>query len=165
MNKKISLRTVAVLALLTALEIVVSRFLSISTESLKIGFSFLVVAFAAREYGVAGGAVVGGLGDLVGALAFPIGPYFPGFTLTAALCGAAYGLVLKKYSVGRILLTLIINNFLLGGALNTLWISLLYGSPFMVLLPLRLMQAAVMTVVGIPALYFMNKYMPKLNFK
>ncbi len=165
MKKKVSLRTVAVLALLTALEIVISRFLSISTESLKIGFSFLVVAFAAREYGVAGGAVVGGLGDLVGALAFPIGAYFPGFTLTSALCGAVYGLVLKTYSFKRIILTLIINNFLLGGVLNTLWISILYGSPFATLLPIRLLQAAVMTAVGVPALYFMNRYMPRLKFK
>lgn len=163
--KKISLRTIAVLGLLTALEIIISRFLSISTESLKLGFSFVVVAFAAREYGVLGGAVVGGAGDLLGAILFPIGPYFPGFTLTAALCGTVYGILFKTYTVKKIVAAQLINNFILGGLLNTLWISVLYGAPFMSLIPLRMLGAVVTTVVGIPLLYFMNKYMPKLKLK
>ena len=83
--KKINIKTVAVLALLIAVEIVLSRLLSISLQNVKLGLSFLVVAFAAREYGILGGTLVGGLSDLVGALILPIGPYFPGFTLTAAL--------------------------------------------------------------------------------
>ena len=62
--KKSTFRTVIVLALLLAAEIVLSRFLSISLQNLKFGFSFLVVAFAAREFGFLGGAAVGGLGDL-----------------------------------------------------------------------------------------------------
>ena len=160
--KKINIKTVAVLALLIAVEIVLSRLLSISLQNVKLGLSFLVVAFAAREYGILGGTLVGGLSDLVGALILPIGPYFPGFTLTAALCGAVYGIFLKNASVKKIALAQIINNFILGMLLNSFWISLLYGAPYLSLLPIRAIQAAILTAVGIPALHFMNKYVPRI---
>ena len=160
--KKINIKTVAVLALLIAVEIVLSRLLSISLQNVKLGLSFLVVAFAAREYGILGGTLVGGLSDLVGALILPIGPYFPGFTLTAALCGAVYGIFLKNASVKKIALAQIINNFILGMLLNSFWISLLYGAPYLSLLSIRAIQAAILTAVGIPALHFMNKYVPSI---
>ena len=93
---RFSLRTLLTLSLLTALEIVLNRFLSINAWNIKIGFSFVPVVIGAMLYGPLGGAVVGALGDFIGALLFPIGPYFPGFTLTAFLTGAVFGLLLKK---------------------------------------------------------------------
>ena len=80
------------LALLTAMQVVLSRFLSFNTLSLKIGFAFLPVAIGAAVLGPVGGAIVGGLGDFLGAVLFPIGPYFPGFTLTTLL-SAATGII------------------------------------------------------------------------
>ena len=87
-------RTLVTLSILTALEIVLNRFLSINAWNTKIGFSFIPVAVAGMLFGPLGGAVVGALGDLVGAILFPIGAYFPGFTLTAFLTGLVYGLFL-----------------------------------------------------------------------
>ena len=84
------------LALLTAMQVVLSRFLSFNTLSLKIGFAFLPVAIGAAVLGPVGGAIVGGLGDFLGAVLFPIGPYFPGFTLTTALSGVAFGLAIYR---------------------------------------------------------------------
>ena len=78
------------LALLTAMQVVLSRFLSFNTLSLKIGFAFLPVAIGAAVLGPVGGAIVGGLGDFLGAILFPIGPYFPGFTLSCALTGLVF---------------------------------------------------------------------------
>lgn len=82
------------IGILVATEIVCNRFLSVNTSLFKIGVAFLPVVLAAWLYGPVAGALVGGLGDLIGALLFPIGPYFPGFTLTAALAGAGYGFCL-----------------------------------------------------------------------
>lgn len=70
------------LGALTALQIILSRFLSISVWNLKLGLSFLPVAAAAILYGPLPAAAVAAVGDLGGAVLFPIGPYFPGFTLT-----------------------------------------------------------------------------------
>ncbi len=79
----------------------------------------------------AAGAVVGGLADLVGALLFPFGPYFPGFTVTAALMGAVYGWFLhgkKAPFFPHILLPSLLNNLILGLVINTVRVCILYGS-------------------------------------
>ena len=161
---RFSLRTIVTLSLLTALEIVLNRFLSINAWNIKIGFSFVPVVIGAMLYGPLGGAVVGALGDFIGALLFPIGPYFPGFTLTAFLIGAVFGLLLKKVrTVSRVLAAVGINQFILSLFLNTLWISLLYGSPYVPLLATRLVQAVVLTVAQIVVILALVRVMPQLE--
>ena len=161
---RFSLRTIVTLSLLTALEIVLNRFLSINAWNIKIGFSFVPVVIGAMLYGPLGGAVVGALGDFIGALLFPIGPYFPGFTLTAFLIGAVFGLLLKKVrTVSRVLAAVGINQFIMSLFLNTLWISLLYGSPYVPLLATRLVQAVVLTVAQIVVILALVRVMPQLE--
>ena len=128
-------KKLTMLALLTALEIILSRFLSISAWNIKIGFSFVPVVIAGILYGPLEAGAVGALGDLLGALLFPIGPYFPGFTLTAFLSGLVFGFFLhKEISVRNTLIAVLIHQFVLGLLLNTFWISVLYESPFLPLL-------------------------------
>ena len=98
--KKITTKKLVTLALLTALEIVFSRFLSINAWNLKIGFNFLPIALAALLFGPLAGGLVGALGDFIGAILFPIGAYFPGFTFTAFLTGCCFGLFLRPVSDG-----------------------------------------------------------------
>lgn len=87
--KKLDTRSITALGLLVAVEIVLSRFCSINAWDLKIGFSFLPVAVAAMRLGPLEAAVVAAVSDFVGAVLFPIGAYFPGFTLTAFLSAEA----------------------------------------------------------------------------
>ena len=149
-QSSIRLRMILVLAMLTALEIVLNRFASIRTWNLKIGFSFIPIVVAAMLYGPLGGAAVAGLGDLIGALLFPNGPFFPGFTLTALLTGLVFGLFLKKNQKPLpVLLAVGINQLILSLLLNTLWISMLYGSPFFPTLVSRLPQCAILIPVQI----------------
>ena len=123
------------LAVLTAAEIVLSRFLSIPTPQTKLGFAFLPLALAGTLYGLRAGFVVGALSDLLGALLFPIGPYFPGFTLTAGLKGLVFGLLLhRKRGAFRVAAAVILNGVVLSLGVNTLWLHLLYGTPVEVLL-------------------------------
>ena len=101
---RFSTRMLTTLALLTAIEIVLSRFLSVNAWNIKIGFSFVPVVVAAILYGPIAAGIVAALGDFVGAILFPIGTYFPGFTLTAFLTGCVFGLFLhKKQSWPRII--------------------------------------------------------------
>ena len=147
-KKRERLLSLAVLALLLAVEVVLSRFLSVSLWNVKFGFAFIPVVLAAHLYGTLGCIAVGALGDLVGALLFPIGPYFPGFTLTAALCGAVYGLCLRdRITVWRTLAAVGFSQIVGTLLLNTLWISVLYDSPFWPLLLTRLLEAALMGAV------------------
>jgi len=152
------------LAMLTALEIVLSRFLSITAWNTKIGFAFVPVVVAAMLYGPLSAGIVAALADFVGALLFPVGAYFPGFTLTAFLMGAVYGLCLyKKQSFPRILLAVAVHQLALSLLLNTLWISLLYGSPFRALLVSRLPQCAILAAVQLALIPLLAKALPRLK--
>lgn len=161
---KISTKHLTAMALLIALEIILSRLLSLSAWNTKIGFSFVPVVIAAILLGPVYAGIVGALADFVGALLFPIGAYFPGFTLTAFLTGMVYGLFLyKRQSLPRILGAVAVNQFILSLLLNTLWISVLYGSPFGPLLVTRLVQSAILTVVQIVVIELIVKALPRLR--
>ena len=145
---KFTTRTLTALAMLIAIEVILSRFLSINAWNIKIGFGFVPVVIAAVLYGPLAGGIVGALSDFIGALLFPIGTYFPGFTLSSFLMGVVFGLFLyKKQSWLQGLAAVGINQFILGLFLNTFWISVLYGSPYVPLLATRVFQCILLTVV------------------
>ncbi len=149
-TKRSVVQVMVIMAMLIAMEVVLSRFLSYAVWNMKIGFAFLPVAIAAIMLGPVKAAIVGGVADFVGAILFPIGAYFPGFTLTAVLMGLVYGLFLyKKQSLARVLGAVAINQLILSLLLNSLWISVLYGSPYMPLLIARLAQCTIMIPVQV----------------
>ncbi|MBQ6360678.1 MAG: folate family ECF transporter S component [Lachnospiraceae bacterium] len=158
-------RTLTMLALLTAMEIILSRFLSLSAWNVKIGFSFVPIVIAAMMFGPVGGGAVAAAGDMLGAILFPIGPYFPGFTLTAFLTGAVFGIFLhKKRDLKNVLLAVGINQFILSLFLNTFWISVLYGSPYMPLLATRIFQSVLLAVVQFAVIKALDK-VPAMLFR
>ena len=162
--QKVSTRTQSQMALLTALEIVLSRFLSLSAWNTKIGFAFVPVVLAAMLLGPLYAGIVAALADFLGALLFPVGAYFPGFTLTAFLTGLVYGLFLhKEQTIPRVIGAVAINQGILSLFLNTFWISVLYGSPFKPLLITRLPQTGILTVVQIVVIIVIAKVIPRIK--
>ena len=129
-ENRISLRQLTVSALLIALDVVFSRVLAINTPLMKIGLGFAAVAVSAMLYGPAWAALTAALGDLIGALLFPTGAYFPGFTLTAALTGLIFGLFLyrREGSWLRAFLAALTNCFFVTLVLNTLLIAVFFRS-------------------------------------
>lgn len=144
MNKrKISVQKTAYTALLIALEVVLSRFCSINTAGWKIGFSFVPITAAAALFGSFTAGIVYGAADFIGAILFPIGTYHPGFTVSAVLMGLVWGFFLYDPDDGEgslfrkrdrvkmfpnIVIPSLINSLAIGLLLNTLWVSMLYGS-------------------------------------
>lgn len=168
-SRKSALRMLVLLAMLTAMEIVLSRFLSINAWNLKIGFSFVPIVIAAILYGPIGGMCVAALGDFVGAILFPIGPYFPGFTLTALLTGLVFVLFLFKkkektkwYAVG-VILSVLINQLVFSLLLNTYWISVLYGNPYFATLLSRIPQCAILIPVQIAMIFAIAPALRRLS--
>ena len=156
--QKINVKTVVYLGILTALEIVLNRFLSINAWNIKIGFNFVPIVVAAILFGPIHAGIVGALGDFMGAILFPIGPYFPGFTLTAFLTGAVFGLFLrKKQTWGRTVAAVCIVQLILGLLLNSFWISVLYGSPYGPLLATRIVQCAIIGPVQIIVIQLISR--------
>ena len=143
--KRIDTKMMVVLGLLIAIQIVLSRFLSISAWNVKIGFGFVPIVVAAMLYGPLPAGIAYALSDLLGALLFPVGPFFPGFTLTAFLTGMTYGLFLhKKQSVACIAGAVAVSQLVLSLLINSFWISLLYSTPYLPLLATRILQCAVL---------------------
>ncbi len=140
----------AYLGVLIAADIILSRFLSFNAWNLKIGFSFLPVALGGILFGPLGGAIVGAVGDFLGAILFPIGAYFPGFTATAFVSGLVYGWMLyRERSWTRTIIAAGIHQLVLGLLVNTAWISVLYGSAYFPTLVSRLPQCGALLVIEV----------------
>ncbi len=160
-EKKIDVKSIAAMGMMIALEIILSRFFSISAWNIKIGFAFIPLAMAGMTLGPVKAGIVAAAADFLGATLFPIGPYFPGFTLSAFITGFVWGIFLyKKVETKRIIGAALINNFLVSMLLSTLWISILYGSPFLGVLVPRIFQniasffMEVLTVRGLYEILF-----------
>ena len=146
-------------AQLLALDVVLTRLLAINTPLMKIGLGFAAVALCAILYGPWWAALVAALGDLVGALLFPTGAFFPGFTLTAACTGFIFGLCLYRRGKSLLwpILAAVLNVVLVSFLLNTAMISYISGTPYATLLKARAVQLAVMLPVQIAVLFFLSR--------
>ena len=128
---KIFLRRMVICAMLVAVGVVLDRFVPIAfTDSLKISLAFIPVLVAASLFGPVDAAVVWALIDLIGALLFPRGIYFPGFTVTCALKGFLFGFCMTRFKnfLMRAALPAFISNFIISLFLDTWFISILYSS-------------------------------------
>ena len=139
---------IVTLGLLIALNILLSRFLSIQpTPFLRINFGFLAVAAAGLIYGPLAGGAAAAIADVLGFFIFPSGgAYFPGITLSALLAGMRYGLFLhgRRPSFWRCLLASASVCLFVDAGLTTWWLTLIIaGKTFAVLFVPRLIKALV----------------------
>lgn len=153
------------IGLFMALEIILTRFLSINTPLLRIGFGFLPIAMLGIMYGPLWAGVAYALGDLIGIMLFPSGPFFPGFTLSAALTGLVYGLVLHKKPVTwkRTLIASSIVCLGINMVLDTFWLYILMDQAVIGMIPTRIVKSFVMLAIQtitIPLVW--NKYLKKI---
>ncbi len=142
----------SVCAMLIALYVVLNRFVSFKAQGMSIGFSIVAPMIAGMVFGPISGGVVYALGDLLGSLLFPFGPYHPGYTISAFCMGVLLGFFLhpqplninafenkqitadlhfswKKIRIfPNILVPLFINAILFGIFLNSAWTAQLYSS-------------------------------------
>ena len=96
------------------------------------------------------------MSDILGFIVKPTGPYFPGFTITAAAAGAIYGLFLygKEISWQRVALAHFVRTVVVSFLLNLLWLSLLYGYGFWAVITARFVKTIVMFPIETALLYF-----------
>jgi len=131
------------IAFLIAIEIVLTRFCSVNTTFIRLGFGFIPVAMTSIMYGPLWAGTAYAIGDVLGMMVFPTGgTYFPGWTLTAFLTGIVFGLVLhgKTVTWKRSIIASIIVVLVLNLGLDTYWLTLMYGQGYLALLPLRLLK-------------------------
>ncbi|HHV78873.1 MAG TPA: folate family ECF transporter S component [Firmicutes bacterium] len=153
-------KTVSRIGILVALSVILTRYFGFMVNvagviGLRISFGEVPIMVSGILLGPAVGAVTGILSDLIGYMLNPAGgPYYPGFTLTAALEGVLPSIVLSalgqgqrgkpkgSWSFPKILLAVAITGVSCSTLLNTFWIHRLYGKAFVVLLPSRIVARA-----------------------
>ena len=157
-KKFFTVERMLVLALLIAIEVVMTRFLSLQQWNIRFSFGFIPVVIAAILYGPLASASVAACADFVGAILFPMGAYFPGFTLTAFFSGLTYGLFLhKKQSMPNMIGAAFVTQFVFGLVLNSYWLSIISSkSTFLGLISVRSIQSAVMMFVIVGVTYILT---------
>ena len=153
MNKS---RRILLCALLIASCVVLGRILSIRTNIITIGFSFVPIMLGAIILGPKYSTFIATISDIIGALLFPTGSYFFGFTITAFLTGLTYGLILyrKDFKVDknfiiRLIISTIIVTGIYNGVLNTIWIIMINKSASKIVIPIRIAKQLIMAPIKI----------------
>ena len=163
------IKKIIISALLLAASIVINRFLSINTSILSIGFTFVPLMLSGIILGWKYSLVIAGLADLIGALLFPFGSFFIGYTISALLTGLVYGLLLynkegfkfnKKFLIRLIIAILIVCIFINGG-LNTLWLILTSKKATIAILPTRILKQLIMIPVMFTTMSLLTKSLEK----
>ena len=149
--KKISTKALVQIAMLIAIEIVLTRFLSIQTPILRISFGFLPIAIIAMLHGPLLAGISYAVADLIGITLFPAGAFFPGFTLSAFLTGVIFGIFLYEKPKSLLLVTtaVVANAIFIRIGLTTLWVQMTVGNAFVALLPVRVPAALLMIPIQV----------------
>ena len=163
MNKR---KKILLCALLTASCIVLGRILSIRTSIITIGFSFVPIMLGAIILGPKYSTFIATISDIIGALLFPTGSYFFGFTVTAFLTGLTYGLILyrkdfkvdKKFIIRLIISTIIVTG-IYNGVLNTIWVIMITKNASKIVVPLRIAKQLIMAPIKIITIISLCKLM------
>ncbi|MBK1809391.1 folate family ECF transporter S component [Clostridium sp. YIM B02505] len=154
-------KTLVLLSLFITLQIILTRFLSIQTPILRIGFGFIPLIFSSILFGPVLGGICAAISDILGMFIFPQGTYFPGFTLSAFLSGLIYGSILHKKSISllRISFSSLLVKFIIDIGLNTFWLSIITGKAVAILLIPRVTKTLIMIPVEIFLVYILWIYL------
>ena len=162
-SRSFTARDIAVIGLMIALKVVMTRFLTIETQFVRVSFTFIPTVLMALMYGPWVGGIAGALGDLIGFFLFSRGfPFHPGFTISAAVAAILYGLILykKPLTLQRIIFACLTVTVLVNIGLNSLWLRILYDQAFWALLPVRLLQNAVTLPIDVALIYWITNNKP-----
>ena len=163
------IRKIIISALLLAAAIVINRFLSINTSILSIGFTFVPLMLAGIILGWKYSLTIAGLADLIGALLFPFGTYFVGYTISSVLTGLVYGLLMyqksvfivnKKFMI-KTLIAILIVCIVINGGLNTMWLLMTSSKATIAILPTRIIKQLIMIPVMFGTITVLAKALEK----
>lgn len=145
-------RSLVLMALFIVLEIVCTGILKVNVGFLRISLTFIPYAICGYLLGPVKGMLVGILADIIGFILFPQGTYFPGFTVSAALSGGLYGFLKGKTGKSLVMglgIVTIINSIIMNVILNTVWLQMLLGKSWSVMIYERIVKNAITTPLEI----------------
>lgn len=166
--KKYKLITLTRVAVLIALEIVISRFLSLNTPTLRIGIGFVPIALCGIMFGPYWSGVAWGLADMLGTI-ISGNAIYPPINLTYLLMGMSFGFFLHRKNglnvkfFPNVFLCALVNAVVLSLGINSYWLSLLQNAPYLAVLVSRLLQCAILIILYLALIPLLQKLAPKLE--
>lgn len=159
-----NVKNIVYLSMFVAMEVILSRFLSINTPIVKFGFGFLPIAAASIMFGPISGGIAASMSDIIGSVLFPNGAYFPGLTLSAFLGGTIYGIMMhnKKPSFLRAAMAVSIITIFVNLGLNTYWLTLITGKAASVIIIPRIIKSGIMFPVQSILIYSLWSVLEKV---
>lgn len=154
-------KTITTAAMFAAISVVLGYFTIVIGDYIKIGFSTIANQFVYYLFGPVVGGCFGGATDILKYLIKPTGAFFPGWTLGAMLAGVLYGVILykKPITVGRVLVAEFVVALICNVLLGTLWLNIMYGKAFFLLLPARALKNLIMWPINSILFYSIGKTM------
>ncbi len=146
-------RTIAYMAMLVALNIILTRFFSVripfeGVDGIRLGFGSLPLVLGGLLLGARAGFLLGVLGDLAGFAISPSGLYLPTFTLAAGLHGWLAGILIRRpwaeIATWKIYLAIGISQGVVSLLITPALLSLHFALPFWLTLPGRLASQAIL---------------------
>ncbi|GEO78438.1 folate family ECF transporter S component [Companilactobacillus mindensis] len=162
----VSVQEVTWMALLIAMQMVLSK-LSIGSNTLKVGFSFIAIGLLGYYFGPFKAAVANVLADVISNVVMPSsGGFFLGFTFSALVAGVIYGYMLynHKVTILRTFITVLLITVIVNTGMNTLWIHMMTNVPYPALLIPRLTKEAFSLVYQTGLLYIVLKWIDNSKF-
>lgn len=158
-------RTMVFFGLMAAIGVVLSYTTTVDIGPyMKIGFTELPNRVIDFIFGPIIGGLFGGVLDTIKYIVKPTGPFIIGFTISEVLSGVIYGTFLykKPLKVWRVVAAELTVKLFVNCVLNTLWLTMLYGKSFSVLLPARVLKNLIMLPIDSVVVFFLLLYAQRI---
>ncbi|MFZ2539031.1 MAG: folate family ECF transporter S component [Oscillospiraceae bacterium] len=158
------IKTMVTAAFFVALDIIVTRYLGFEFPSpmgpIKFDFQMVVAALCGYALGPVWGCLTLITSDLLGVMlnSGTLGMFF-GFTVSAMMRGLLFGFFLhnKQIKPTRIILSIALVFIPVDLFLNTLWLSMLIGTPYFPLLVSRIIPKMILMMIEMAVVLCMPK--------
>ncbi len=134
------------------------------SDVLEFRFAFLALVAAAVYGGPMMGMTVGIAGDVISYFTVPqSGPFFPGFTLSYAILGFLFGMVLYHSRITPLRAIMAsVCDFLVSMTLTNIWLHFMYGMAWEALFTIRLVKCSISLVINAVLVYIFMKAFVKI---
>lgn len=169
-NNKLSTRALVLAAIFAAMNIILTRagVIMLFGGLVRLSFGKIPLILSGLFLGPLAGAFAGLVGDVLGVIINSHGApmIHPGFTLSSVLTGVLPGIIVilsgkKRSSLFNVLTSNIVVLIIVNFILDAIWLSQMYGNPYLVVFNTRLIPHTIIGIANILLTYPLLKSLVK----
>lgn len=169
-RNRLSTRTLALAAIFAAMNIILTRagVIMLFGGIVRLSFGKIPLILSGLLLGPFAGGLAGLVGDIIGVIINSHGApmIHPGFTLSSVLTGAIPGTIVilsgkKRSSLFNVITSNIVVLILVNFILDAIWLSQMYGNPYLAVFYTRLVPHIIIGIVNVLLTYPLLKSLVK----